>query len=123
MITIYHNPRCSKSRETLALLEPVAQNLKQELQIVDYLKTPLNLQQLQSLLAELGGDFQSMLRSNEDAYVAGNLAQADSAQAIAAIATDARLLQRPIVSFNGRAAIGRPPEQVLALFSKAIHHE
>jgi len=123
MITIYHNPRCSKSRETLALLEPLATGLQQQLRIVDYQKTPLTLAQLTGLLQELGGDVQLLLRSNEEAYQAKNLAQADSASALQALLEAPHLLQRPIVSYRGKAMIGRPPEQVLGLFSKASEHE
>jgi arsenate reductase len=123
MITIYHNPRCSKSRETLALLEQYAAAQQEELHIVDYQKTPLNLVQLQTLLAELGGDVQQMLRPNEDAYKAENLAQADTTTALSALLKAPLLLQRPIVSYRGKAMIGRPPEQVLGLFPKVSDHE
>ena len=119
MIKIYHNPRCSKSRETLSLVEKIAATKQLELDIIDYQKTPLTVELLKSLLRELGGNVQTMLRSNEEEYDAGQLADADDHQAILAIANHPTLLQRPIVSYQGKAAIGRPPEQVLALFNES----
>lgn len=118
MITIYHNPRCSKSRETLALIQAVAQEKNLGLEIIEYQKTPPTLAQLQELLRQLGGDVQAMLRHNEDEYAALGLAQADDVAALAAIVSHPLLLQRPIVSYRGKAAIGRPPEHVLSLFQK-----
>ncbi|WP_321814986.1 MULTISPECIES: arsenate reductase (glutaredoxin) [unclassified Paraburkholderia] len=118
MITIYHNPRCSKSRATCELVagthaagEPV--------EIIEYLKTPLTVDQLKALHALLGGDLRDMMRTNETAYEELGLG-ADSVtddQRYAAIAQHPILLQRPIVVRNGRAAIGRPPENVAALFA------
>lgn len=119
MITIYHNPRCSKSRASLALVQEVAQQQKLALHIVDYLQTPPDLTQLQDLLQQLGGDVQAMLRDNEEEYAALCLAQADPAAALAALASHPRLLQRPIISYQGRAVIARPPELLLSLFQKA----
>lgn len=118
MITIYHNPRCSKSRATLALVQAVATEKQLPLAVVDYQKTPPTLAQLQDLLAQLGTDVQAMLRDNEEAYAALGLAHADTAGALAALAAHPALLQRPIVSYQHKAAIGRPPEHVLSLFEK-----
>ncbi|RQS67743.1 arsenate reductase (glutaredoxin) [Burkholderia sp. Bp8963] len=117
MITIYHNPRCSKSRETLALVEslnpsgaPVA--------VVEYLKTPPTVQELEALHRQLGRPVRDMLRDNEELYKTLDLARADltDAQAYEAIAAHPILLQRPIVVYKGKAAIGRPPESVRELF-------
>jgi arsenate reductase len=120
MITIYHNPRCSKSRETLALVQALADERQLSLQVIDYQKTPLNCLELQILLHELGStDVQMILRNNEDDYVRLNLVHADNAIALDAIAAYPRLLQRPIVTYKNKAAIGRPPEHVLSLFKKA----
>ncbi len=124
MITIYHNPRCSKSRETLALVQAHADQTQIPVQIIDYQKTPLNFDELQDLLAALGngdagGDVQAMLRNNEAEYASLNLATADTATALSAIAAHPHLLQRPIVTYQNKAAIGRPPEHVLSLFKKA----
>ncbi|MES2104261.1 MAG: arsenate reductase (glutaredoxin) [Pseudomonadota bacterium] len=116
MITIYHNPRCSKSRETLALVQEVAQRQNLALTIIDYLKTPPALQDLAVLHTQLGVPVRGMLRDNEEEYAGLKLENADDAALLAAIAGHPKLLQRPIVSYRGRAIIGRPPERVLSLF-------
>ena len=120
MITIYHNPRCSKSRETLALVQQVAQKQQLSLCIVDYLKTPLNTAQLHTLQQQLGIPVGAMLRDNEDEYASLDLAKADESAVLDAIALHPKLLQRPIVVFQDLALIGRPPECVLALFKDAL---
>lgn len=120
MITIYHNPRCSKSRETLALVQAHADEVQLALQVINYQKTPLNFDELQNLRAALGtDDVQVMLRNNEVEYASLNLAEADMTTALSAIASHPHLLQRPIVTYQNKAAIGRPPEHVLTLFKKA----
>lgn len=116
LITIYHNPRCSKSRETLALAQEIARRDNLALNIVEYLKTPPTLPELTALHAQLGTGVREMLRDNEEEYASLNLASADDAALLAAISSHPKLLQRPIVSYRGRAAIGRPPERVLPLF-------
>src|SRR5450830_887974 len=118
MIHIYHNPRCSKSRETLALVEQVAQQLKLNISVIDYQKTALSFEQLNALLQQLGGDVKTMLRADEDEYQTLQLEQADNRRALESIISHPKLLQRPIVSFQGKATIGRPPDQVLALFKE-----
>ncbi|MFZ6687784.1 arsenate reductase (glutaredoxin) [Undibacterium sp. SXout11W] len=120
MIRIFHNPRCSKSRETLTLIQAISEKKQIPIEIIDYQKTPLTVEQLNTLLRELGDNVQAMLRSNEDAYLTNTLENADADRAIQAIVAHPILLQRPIVSFRGKAAIGRPPEQVLALFEESI---
>ena len=119
MITIYHHPRCSKSRETLAIVEQIAADQHLALEVIEYQKTPPTLEQLAQLLQQLGGDIQAMLRNNEEEYALLGLAHADVATALAVVASHPVILQRPIVSYNGKAAIGRPPENVLSLFKKA----
>lgn len=114
MITLYHNPRCSKSREALAIVEAFSQAHGVPLEIVDYQKTPLNLEQLRQLHRQLGSAGRDMVRTNEDEYAALNLAQADDAGLLAALASHPRLLQRPVVVFRERALIARPPEQLHA---------
>ncbi|HTD04341.1 arsenate reductase (glutaredoxin) [Undibacterium sp.] len=116
MITIYHNPRCSKSRETLELVQEVAQRKNLALHIVEYLKTPPTLQELTALHTQLGIQVRDMLRDNEEEYASLNLADANDAALLAAVAGHPKLLQRPIVSYRGQALVGRPPERVLALF-------
>lgn len=112
MITIYHNPRCSKSREALVLTEEFASRQKLQIDVVEYLKTPPTVVQLAELRKHLGGDIRDMVRNNEDEYAALNLANANEAEILGAIAAHPKLLQRPIVIYKGRAMIGRPPERL-----------
>lgn len=115
MITIYHNPRCSKSREALALVETIAARRRLPLNVVEYLKTPPDLAQLSELKAMLRCAAIDMVRSNEAEYNSLGLAHADDSTLLRAVATHPGLLQRPIVVFEGRAVIGRPPELVADL--------
>lgn len=119
MITIYHNPRCSKSREALTLAQQFADLRQLRLNIVDYQKEPLTLAELTALHAKLGGQVRDMVRANEDEYAALKLAQADDATLLQALATHPKLLQRPIVDYCGRAVIGRPPERLHSLLQLA----
>lgn len=119
MITIYHNPRCSKSREALALVQQFAAERKMTLQVVDYQKTPLTLDQLITLRQQLGGSAADMVRTNEEEYAGLNLSATDEAALLRAIAAHPKLLQRPIVSHLGRAAIGRPLEHIENLLQAA----
>jgi arsenate reductase (glutaredoxin) len=114
-ITIYHNPRCSKSRETLAIVEQFAGEHRQPLTVVDYQKTPLTLAQLQEVHRLLGVPVKEMVRDNEEEFSALGLQHADDAALLEAVAKHPKLLQRPIVVYRGRAAIGRPPERVKSL--------
>lgn len=112
-VTIYHNPRCSKSRQTLALLEE--RGLKP--QVVEYLKTPPTAAELADILAKLGLKPRQLMRRNEEPYGALNLddpAKSDQAL-IRAMVENPVLIERPIVVANGKAAVGRPPESVLAI--------
>ncbi|HEX2011495.1 MAG TPA: arsenate reductase (glutaredoxin) [Roseateles sp.] len=113
-VRIYHNPRCSKSREALALLQ--AQGLAPE--VIDYLQTPPDLEELQTLLQRLALPARELLRSGEDEYQALGLADPGLPEAalLAAVAAHPRLLQRPIVVNGERAVIARPPELLLGLF-------
>ncbi|AXF25321.1 arsenate reductase (glutaredoxin) [Burkholderia pyrrocinia] len=117
MITIYHNPRCSKSRETLALVESL-NTAGSPLNVVEYLKTPPTVEELETLHRQLGRPIRDMLRDGEEPYKTLDLARANltDAEAYEAIAAHPVLLQRPIVVYRGKAAIGRPPELVQALF-------
>ena len=112
-IIIYHNPRCSKSRETLALLE--AQQI--DLEIVKYLDTPPTAEQLTNIIKLLGFDSaRQLMRSKEDLYKRLNLKEEnDEALLVQAMVDNPKLIERPIVLANGKAAIGRPPESVLAI--------
>lgn len=108
---IYHNPRCSKSRETLALLEQ--QGLEPE--IIKYLDTPPDAEQIKVLLSQLGmSSARELMRTKEELYKALELAGVTDEDAlIAAMTANPKLIERPIVVCNGKAALGRPPEQVL----------
>ena len=115
MITIYHNPRCSKSRETLSLVEAFGTRNQVPVEVVDYLKTPPTFEQLSSLLRTLGCGVHEMVRTNEEQFGALKLENAGEEDMLRAVATHPKLLQRPIVAYKGRAVIGRPPERVLEL--------
>ncbi|CRM28620.1 MULTISPECIES: arsenate reductase (glutaredoxin) [Pseudomonas] len=112
-LTLYHNPRCSKSRGALELLE--ARGLTPT--VVRYLETPLNAAQLQALLAKLGLSARQLLRTGEDEYKSLNLADdsLSEAQLVAAIAAHPKLMERPILETADKAIIGRPPENVLEI--------
>ena len=109
-VIIYHNPRCSKSRQTLTLLQE--QGIEPE--IVEYLKTPLNMGILSSLREKLGGDAHLMLRPKEAEYKEQGLSKNSSnKEVLNAIVNAPKLLERPIVVNGSKAVIGRPPENVL----------
>lgn len=112
-LTLYHNPRCSKSRGALELLE--ARGLQPT--VVRYLETPPTAAELTALLAKLKLPARNLLRSGEDEYKALNLADASltEAQLIAAMAAHPKLIERPILIAGDKAVIGRPPERVLEL--------
>lgn len=110
-VTIYHNPRCSKSRQTLALLEEkgIAPD------VVLYLDTPLDVGQLKDLKQKLGlANPREMMRTKEAEYKELGLAGVDDETALLeAMASHPRLMERPVVVKDGKARIGRPPESVL----------
>lgn len=112
-VTIYHNPRCSKSRETLALLEKNSI----EPEIVEYLKNPLNAEQISTLVNLLELDSaRDMMRTKEDLYKTLELkSQSNEEALIKAMAENPKLIERPIVINGNKAAIGRPPENVLSV--------
>lgn len=111
-ITIYHNPRCSKSRASLALLEE--RGLKPE--IVEYLKTPPDRETLTALLAALDMKPVELVRQGEQAWRDSGLDDAaDDAAILALMLREPVVIERPIVISGTRAVIGRPPENVLAL--------
>ena len=113
MVRIYHNNRCSKSRATLALLEERGAAVE----VVNYLDTPPTAAELAALLKQLGMTARQLLRTGEDEYRTlglDNLALGEDAL-IAAMVAHPKLIERPIVVANGKAALGRPPERVLAI--------
>ena len=113
-VTIYHNPRCSKSRQALQLLR----DRGVEPEIVEYLKAPPDAETLGRVLDMLGLEPRDLMRRKEKEYKEHGLDDpALSRDAlIAAMASHPRLIERPIVVKDGRAALGRPPERVLDLF-------
>lgn len=112
-LTLYHNPRCSKSRGALELLE--ARGLAPT--VVRCLETPLNAAQLTALLGKLGITARQLLRTGEDEYKTLDLADAtlSESQVIAAIAEHPKLMERPILETADKAVIGRPPEKILEI--------
>lgn len=110
---LYHNPRCSKSRGALELLNERGI----EPQVIAYLETPPTAEELRELLRMLGLPARALLRSGEDEYEALGLADPALSEdaLIATMVAHPRLIERPIFVHHGRAVIGRPPEQVLIL--------
>jgi len=111
MVDIYHNPRCSKSRQTLALLEQngISPN------IIEYLKQPPTGEALKKLLSQLEIPARDLLRKNEAIYKELKLSDKSLSdeQLIQAMVDNPKLIERPIVINNNKAKIGRPPEAVL----------
>ena len=113
-VTIYHNPRCSKSRETLTLLQE--QGI--EPQIIQYLDTPPDAATLKTLLKDLGfSSARQLMRHKEDIYKELNLADESLTedQLIDAMVNHPKLIERPNVVKGKKARIGRPPEQILEI--------
>ena len=111
---IYHNPRCSKSRATLAILEEKGVDTE----IVEYLKSPLSADEIRILLAQLGLKAADIVRSGETAFrESGLTTESDENALIELMAREPIVLQRPIVVVRDEARIGRPPEQVLELLA------
>lgn len=110
--TIYHNPKCSKSRQTLKLLQD--NNITPH--IVAYLDTPLSAEQIKQLLSQLGLNAHQLMRTKEAIYKELSLNANDNDNIlINAMAQHPKLIERPIVSNGKRAVLGRPPENVLEL--------
>ncbi len=112
-LTIYHNPRCSKSREALRLIE----ERDIEPQVVRYLETPPDAPTLDALLQLLGLGPRELMRHKEPEYQELGLDDPSLSREalIAAMVAHPRLIERPIVVKDGRAILGRPPERVLDL--------
>ncbi|NIF20967.1 arsenate reductase (glutaredoxin) [Candidatus Pantoea multigeneris] len=114
MVTIYHNPRCSKSRETLALLQ--ARGIEPE--IVRYLETPPDAERVAILLKKLGmSSVRQLMRSKEDLYRELDLGRETLSETtlLETLVANPKLLERPIVINGEHARIGRPPEAVLEI--------
>lgn len=111
-VVIYHNPRCSKSRQTLALLEENGI----EPQIIKYLDTPPSVTELKTLMTQLAlTEVRDMMRTKEAIYKELKLDAADDETLFKAMADNPKLIERPIVVAKGKARHGRPPEQVLEI--------
>lgn len=112
-VRIFHNPRCSKSRHAMGLLE----DNKVQPQVVEYLKTPPTAVELDEILASLEMEPRELMRKGEAAYKNNNLddPSLDRAQLIQAMVENPILIERPIVIKGNKAAIGRPPEKVLEI--------
>jgi arsenate reductase len=116
-VTIFHNPRCSKSRQTLQLLQD--KGIRPT--IIEYLRDPPSVAELDDLLKLLDLSPREVMRHKEAAYEELGLdaTDLDNAHLVEAIHRHPILLERPIVVSNGKAAIGRPPENVLAILPDA----
>ena len=112
-VTIYHNPRCSKSRQTLALLH----ERDVELRVIEYLEQPPSPEKMDQILRLLDLEPRELMRTSEAPYKALNLASPamDREALIDAMCANPILIQRPIVLANGKAAVGRPPERALEI--------
>ncbi len=111
-VVIYHNPRCSKSRQTLDLLEQNGVTPE----VIKYLDNPLSVEELKALYVKLGfTSVRDMMRTKETEYKELGLddASVSDEQLFEAMALNPKLFERPVVVANGKAKIGRPPEQVL----------
>ena len=112
-VRIYHNPRCSKSRQTLELLRERGV----EPEVIEYLKTPPSPAEIEHLLGLLGLEPRALMRKTEKPYKVRGLDAPDLSREalVAAMSEEPILIERPIVVAGERAALGRPPEQVLDL--------
>ena len=115
-VVIYHNPRCSKSRKTLELLEQNARHPH----VIEYLKTPPDAKTLKLLLARLGMSARDLLRTKEDEYKTAGLENENLSdeEIIQAMIKFPKLIERPIVVIGNKAILGRPPEKVLDLIGQ-----
>lgn len=113
MLSIYHNPRCSKSRQTLQIIEDKGLEVK----IIEYLKTPPTKKELAEIIEKLGISPRQLLRKGEEAYKTydlGNAKLSDS-KIISCMVDEPKLIERPIVVNGNKAVLGRPPENVLGI--------
>jgi arsenate reductase len=116
MFTIYHNTRCSKSRQTLTLLEEHTKLSGQKISVVEYLKKPITIEKIKYLLSQLDCSAIGMMRTKEPLFKQLNLKSADEYTLIKAMFDNPKLIERPIVSNGYKAIIGRPPENINTLF-------
>ena len=113
MLTIYHNPRCAKSRETLQLIKDEGKDVE----VIEYLKQPPTEEELREILAKLNLPIDYLIRKDEAIYKSEFKDQELSEdQLIAALVKYPQLMERPIVIKDGQAILGRPPENVKKFF-------
>jgi arsenate reductase len=110
-VTIYHNPRCGKSRATLALIE--GKGIKPK--VVEYLTSPPSAGELKAILGKLGLAARDLVRAKEAAEAGIDPSTRSEAQLIADMVKSPILIERPIVISGNKAALGRPPENVLGI--------
>jgi len=110
-VTIWHNPRCSKSRRTLQILKDHGV----EPEVIDYQELQPDKAEIRRILALLSIPAEKLIRRGEKIYKELELSGAGEDMLIAAMATNPILIERPIVEANGKAALGRPPESVLKI--------
>lgn len=110
-VTIYHNPRCSKSRQALDIL--ISKGIEPD--IVEYLKTPLSVAEIKRLLRLLNAQPRQLLRSKEAAEAGLSDPALSDEALIAGLARHPQALERPIVVAGDKAILGRPPEAVLTI--------
>ncbi len=110
-ITIYHNPRCTKSRQTLELIEATGTKP----QIIEYLNNPLTQKEIIDLLQKLGISATELLRKKEAVIKEEGIDISTNAKALAAMAKYPKLIERPIVVKGNKAILGRPPENIKIL--------
>ena len=112
-VKIYHNPRCTKSRQTLALL----QQRGAKPQVIEYLQTPPTVKELEAILLMLDMKPRELMRKDESLYKEQELdrGRLTHGELVSAMVNSPVLIERPIVVANGKAVIGRPPENVLAI--------
>ncbi len=113
-VTIYHNPRCSKSRSTLALLE----EKKESIEIIEYLDTPPSMNKLDKICTKLGLEPLQLIRTKEALFKELGLSKEDQRSRkewLRLMVDNPKLMERPIVLKGEKAALGRPPESVLEI--------
>lgn len=115
-VTLYHNPNCSKSREALTWLEQT----NADIHIIHYLKNPPTAQDYLHLAQMLGGDLRDMIRTKEAEYQQLHLSDANDEALLAALVQYPKLLERPIAICQGKAAIGRPLDNIIQLYQTCL---
>lgn len=114
-VTLLHNPKCSKSRQTLALLEQAGCDIE----VIDYLKNPPSINTLKKIIQLLKISARDIMRQAEEEYITYDLGDSrlTEEQLLTALQQHPRILQRPIVFTENRAIIGRPPEHALEILT------